>query len=139
MRARIRKLWFQLFRHRGFDILVTHAPAYQLNDGRDLPHQGFQAFISLMEKYRPRFFLHGHVHKSYGRQHKRYDKYLDTHVINAFDRCVFDYEDENLNENFIVFKQIAFLLLESAYAMPKITAIPIIPTNLSILIPLFFI
>ena len=99
MRARIRKLWFQLFRHRGFDILVTHAPAYQLNDGRDLPHQGFQAFISLMEKYRPRFFLHGHVHKSYGRQHKRYDKYLDTHVINAFDRCVFDYEDENLKEH----------------------------------------
>ena len=70
-----------------------------VNDGRDLPHQGFQAFLKLIEKYHPRFFLHGHVHKSYGRQHKRYDKYLDTHVINAFERCVFDYEDDNLREH----------------------------------------
>ena len=48
MRNRVRKLWFQLLRRRGFDILVTHAPAYQLNDGRDLPHQGFQVFLSLI-------------------------------------------------------------------------------------------
>lgn len=99
MRYRIRRLWFQLLKNRGFDILVTHAPAYQLNDGRDLPHQGFKAFLTLMEKYKPRYFLHGHVHLSYGRRHKRYDKYLDTHVINAFERCVFDYEDENPQEH----------------------------------------
>ena len=67
MKKRIRKLWFKLLRRKGFDILVTHAPAYQLNDGRDLPHQGFRSFIKLMEKYKPRIFLHGHVHLSYGR------------------------------------------------------------------------
>lgn len=94
MRKRVRKLWWQLLRHRGFDILVTHAPAYQLNDGRDLPHQGFKTFLDLIEKYKPKFFLHGHVHMSYGRQHKRYDQYNDTHVINAFERCTFNFEDE---------------------------------------------
>lgn len=99
MASRVVKLAFQIFRRRGFDILVTHAPAYQLNDGRDLPHQGFQVFRTLMKKYRPRFFVHGHVHLSYGRKHKRYDKYEDTHVINAFERCIFDYEDENVEEN----------------------------------------
>lgn len=99
MKKRVRKLWFQLLRHRGFDILVTHAPAYQLNDARDLPHQGFKVFLELMEKYKPRFFLHGHVHMSYNRNQKRYDKYLDTHVINAYERCVFDYEDEKLKEH----------------------------------------
>ena len=99
MRKRIGKLWFKLLRHRGFDILVTHAPAYQLNDGRDLPHQGFKAFVALIEKYRPKFFLHGHVHMSYGRNHKRYDKYQDTHVINALERCVFDFEDDCLKEH----------------------------------------
>ena len=99
MRRRIARLWFQLLRRRGFDILVTHAPAYQLNDGRDLPHQGFESFLKLMDKYKPRFFLHGHVHMSYGRKHKRYDKYQDTHVINAFERCVFDYEDEHPEEH----------------------------------------
>lgn len=99
MRKRVRKLRFKLWRKGGFDILVTHAPAYQLNDGRDLPHQGFKVFLELLEKYRPRFFLHGHVHMSYGRSHKRYDKYRDTHVINAFERCIFEYEDENVREH----------------------------------------
>lgn len=99
MKRRIRKLWFKLLRRKGIDILVTHAPAYQLNDGRDLPHQGFRSFIKLMEKYKPRIFLHGHVHLSYGRGHKRYDKYQETHVINAYERCVFDYEDEDLEEH----------------------------------------
>lgn len=95
MKQRAAKLKFQLFRKRGFDILVTHAPAYQLNDGRDLPHQGFQVFRTLMEKYRPKYFLHGHVHLTYGRSYKRYDKYEDTHIINAYERCVFEFEDEN--------------------------------------------
>lgn len=44
MTRRVRKMFFPLLFRRGFDILVTHAPAYQLNDGRDLPHQGFQVF-----------------------------------------------------------------------------------------------
>jgi len=74
--------------------LVTHAPAYQLNDGMDLPHQGFRVFRTLLEKYRPKFFLHGHVHISYGRRHKRYDVYQETQVINAFERCEIDYENE---------------------------------------------
>ena len=26
---------------------------------------------------------------------KRYDKYMDTHVINAYDRCVFEFAAEN--------------------------------------------
>ena len=84
MRQRVAKLWF---------------PAYQLNDGRDLPHQGFQVFRTLMEKYRPKYFLHGHVHMSYGRKHKRYDKYEDTHIINAYERCVIEFEDENPQEH----------------------------------------
>ncbi len=92
MKYRVRKLWFQLMRHRGFDILVTHAPAYQLNDGMDLPHQGFRVFRTLLEKYKPKYFLHGHVHMSYGRRHKRYDVYQDTQVINAFERCIIEFE-----------------------------------------------
>ena len=99
MVKRVKKLRFKLFRKKGFDILLTHSPAYQLNDGRDLPHQGFQVFNTLMDKYKPRFFIHGHVHMAYGRQHKRYDQYGDTHVINAFERCVFDFDEKNLKEH----------------------------------------
>ncbi len=99
MKQRVSRLWLQLLLKRGFDILVTHAPAYQLNDGRDLPHQGFQVFRTLLEKYKPRFFLHGHVHLSYGRQYKRYDRYRETHIINAYERCVFRFEAEDPRED----------------------------------------
>ncbi len=99
MQKRIRRLRFKLWHHGGFDILVSHAPAYQLNDGMDLPHQGFRAFISLIEKYKPKFFIHGHVHITYGRTHKRYDKYRDTNIINAYEKCIFDYEAEDIRKN----------------------------------------
>ena len=56
MRKRIHKLWWKLRRHKGFDILVTHAPAYKLNDMEDLPHRGFKAFLDLMDKYHPKYF-----------------------------------------------------------------------------------
>ena len=97
MRSRVRKLWFSLLRHHGFDILVTHSAAYQLNDGRDLPHQGFRVFLDLMEKYTPRYYLHGHVHLSYSHSQKRIDQYQHTTVINAYERYVFDYEAEELS------------------------------------------
>ena len=93
MGKRVRKLRRQLNRHKGFDILVTHAPAFGLNDGEDLPHRGFEVFNTLMDKYNPKYFLHGHVHMKYGRKHKRYDTYNHTQVINAFERYVFEYEE----------------------------------------------
>lgn len=99
MNRRVIRMWFQLFRRRGFDILLTHAPAYQLNDGRDLPHQGFKIFRTLLQRFRPKFFVHGHVHMSYGRQHCRYDKYEDTHIINAYERIIFDFEAEDVKNN----------------------------------------
>ncbi len=94
MVKRVRKLRAQLRRKKGFDILVTHAPAKGLNDGQDLPHQGFQIFNTLMEIYKPKYFLHGHMHKQYGRNYKSEDIYQSTRVINAYERYVFDYETE---------------------------------------------
>ena len=93
MRKRLRsfKMRWNLFRKGGFDILVTHAPAYGINDGDDLPHMGFKIFKKLMDKYSPKYFLHGHVHMKYGRKHIRCDQYKDTQIINAFERYVFEY------------------------------------------------
>lgn len=89
MRYAKMKLRFQLI--GGVDILVTHAPARQLNDGEDLPHQGFQVFRSILDTYHPKYFLHGHVHMQYGRKYKRNDVYHDTQVINVFERYVFEF------------------------------------------------
>ena len=92
MAKRVQKLKRKLKKHKGFDILVTHSPAFGINDGDDLPHQGFQIFKDLMDEYAPKYFLHGHVHMQYGRKHKREDMYNKTKILNAFERCVFDYE-----------------------------------------------
>lgn len=91
MSRRVRKLFFKLWRHRGFDILVTHAPASGLNDLPDLPHQGFTVFRTLMEKYEPKFFFHGHVHANYDRNFKRKDTYGKTTVVNAYEFYVVEY------------------------------------------------
>lgn len=93
MKGRVLRLWFKLWRHKGFDILVTHAPAYQFNDGEDLPHSGFQVFRNLLDKYKPKYFLHGHVHLNYSFTQQRecmYDEH--TKVINGFERYIFEYE-----------------------------------------------
>ena len=84
MRRRVRRLWFKLLRKRGFDVLVTHAPAYGVNDGEDLPHRGFETFVILIKKYNPKYFVHGHVHMNYGRQYPREDVLGDTKVINSY-------------------------------------------------------
>lgn len=93
MRARIRRLRWKLWRHKGFDILVTHAPAFGLNDMEDLPHQGFKAFLALMDKYHPKYFFHGHVHANYGSNFKRKDTYGTTTVINGYEFYVVEYPE----------------------------------------------
>ena len=92
MTKRVRKLTFDLWREGGFDILVTHSPAYKLNDGDDLPHTGFCAFNALLDRYHPKYFLHGHVHLNYGSKYKRISSYKDTIIINAYRNYVFEYD-----------------------------------------------
>ncbi len=93
MEQRIRRMWWKLKKNKGFDILVTHAPAYELNDLQDLPHKGFSCFKSLMDKYSPKYFLHGHVHANYGNVFKRKDVYGNTTVINAYEYVIIDYPE----------------------------------------------
>ena len=93
MQQRVRKLWFKLKRHRGFDILVTHSPAYGFGDGEDLPHTGYKVFHKLLEKYKPRYFVHGHMHLNYyGRPRQSRESAYNEHttVVNAYERCIIE-------------------------------------------------
>ena len=98
MRKRIRKAGRAIRRNHGFDILLTHAPALGLNDSEDLPHRGFEEYLRLMERYHPRYFIHGHNHKNYSSGYKREDRYQDTIVINAYESYELDYPDEWLGK-----------------------------------------
>lgn len=85
MTKRVRRLTLKLFFKKGFDILVTHAPAYGIHDTKENSHRGFKIFHHLIEKYEPRYFVHGHVHMNYGRNYPREDQLGNTKIINAYE------------------------------------------------------
>ena len=68
-------------RRRGLDIFVTHSPARNIHDGKDVAHRGFDCFLTFMRWFRPRYMLHGHVHTWDRRQTVR-TRYLSTCIIN---------------------------------------------------------
>ena len=90
MRKRIRKLRFRLWRTGGVDIVVTHAPAKGLGDSTDNAHRGFEALLSLLDRYQPKYMLHGHVHLNYGPDRTRKRQYGNTTVINTCGRYVLE-------------------------------------------------
>ena len=93
MKRRILRLSLALRRSGGFDVLLTHAPARGLNDLDSLSHRGFECFRTLLEKYRPRWFIHGHVHRSYGKDIPKICLLGETTVVNAWEYCVIDTEE----------------------------------------------
>lgn len=90
MKRRVFKLLPRIWRNKGFDILVSHAPALHLGDGEDLCHRGFESFVKLIETYKPKYFIHGHQHMNYGKQ-SRIIKHQDTTIINAFGYYILEY------------------------------------------------
>lgn len=91
MRRRIRKVTPKIWLKGGVDIIVTHAPARRINDFDSLSHRGFECFNSLISKYSPKYFVHGHIHKNYGMNIPQRCEVAGTTVINAYDYCIFDY------------------------------------------------
>lgn len=92
MRRRIEKLGAQLRRAKGVDIVLTHAPARGLGDGEDLCHRGFEAFLPLLERYAPRYLIHGHIHRRYGMDLQRFHTYGDTTLLNVMGKYFLDLE-----------------------------------------------
>ena len=93
MRRRSNRLRFQLWLHKGVDIVVTHAAPEGLGDAPDPAHMGFTCLKWLLDEYSPQYLIHGHVHMTYGHQLPRQTQYKNTTVINAFERFSFEIPD----------------------------------------------
>ena len=93
MRRRIRKLRYALWKSGGVDIVVTHAPPEGLGDDTDPAHKGFKALIELLDKYHPKYLLHGHVHLRYGQENTRNMDYNGSHVVNVCPRYTLEVPD----------------------------------------------
>ena len=86
MKNRIWKLGWKIRRAGGVDIVLTHASVRGFGDADDYAHMGFEAFLPLLDQYKPRYLIHGHVHMEYGRDIARILKRGDTTIINACER-----------------------------------------------------
>jgi predicted phosphodiesterase len=93
MRRRIRRLRFALWKTGGVDIVVTHAPPWGIGDDEDPAHHGFQALIELLDKYHPKYLIHGHVHLRYGQSCIREHEYNGSHIINVCPRHTLEVPD----------------------------------------------
>lgn len=94
MERRIRKLNRTIVLRNGFDILLTHAPARGYGDMNDLPHQGFECFNRLLERWKPAYMLFGHVHRTYGDFVRMQDHPSGARLINAYDYVELDIGDD---------------------------------------------
>lgn len=94
MEKRIWRLRYALWRAGGVDLVVTHAPVAGLGDGEDYAHRGFEAFKPLLDKYKPLYLLHGHMHPSYSQSFVRTRQYGDTTLINVWEKYVLEIPDE---------------------------------------------
>lgn len=68
---------------RFLDILVTHAPPWQIHDKKDLPHQGIKAFRWLIQTFKPALHLHGHIH-IYQQYETTETQFGQTRVVNVY-------------------------------------------------------
>ena len=96
MRARISSLRRALKKSGGVDIVVTHAPPRGIGDMHDPAHTGFEAFVELIDRYRPALFLHGHTHMRYDYSAVRVLRRGDTDVVNVSERYAFDFPDRDV-------------------------------------------
>lgn len=94
MRGRVNRLKPSILMKGGLDIFVSHAPAFGLSDGKDLCHTGFQCFTDLIDKFQPRYFIHGHNHMEYGGHIPRLSSRGKTKIVNAYGYYILDTDKE---------------------------------------------
>ena len=90
MRRRIRRLHYRLMLAGGVDLVVSHAPILGCGDSGNGAHRGFAAFRSFALAFKPRYWVHGHVHLRYDHGRERKRQCGETTVINACERYILE-------------------------------------------------
>ena len=113
MYRRIARLKLRLFLLGGVDIVVTHAPPEGLGDDDDPAHWGFTALRDLIDRYHPRYLVHGHVHMSYGHTIPREIDYNGTKIINAYERYTLELPEQDVKT-----KELGQVIYKTRYREP---------------------
>jgi uncharacterized protein len=84
VRALIPRLILNKMRYGRFlDVLITHAPPRGVHDQSDRCHSGFDAFRWLVQTFKPRYHLHGHIHL-YDRRTPTVTRLGRTDIVNVY-------------------------------------------------------
>ena len=75
---------------RYIDILLTHASPRHIHDKEDPCHKGFECFNWFIQKFKPKYLIHGHIHL-YDAREKRITKTGDTTVVNAYAHLLIEF------------------------------------------------
>ncbi|MCQ2589411.1 MAG: metallophosphoesterase [Treponema sp.] len=78
------------------DIFLTHATPRHIHDHEDPCHKGFECFNWFIEKFKPTFLIHGHIHL-YDMREPRITEHNGTTVINAYAHHILEIPDAFLN------------------------------------------
>jgi Icc-related predicted phosphoesterase len=84
MRQMIWRMLPRLWWNKCLDIVLTHAPPRHIHDAEDRCHRGFECFLKLISRFKPRYFIHGHIHAHFDDPSQRVTLVGDTRVINTF-------------------------------------------------------
>jgi Icc-related predicted phosphoesterase len=80
----VKRMRYSLWRSKGVDIIITHAPPRFIQDAEDPCHRGFRIFRWFIDKYQPTYFLHGHIHAHFEDDSERVTLLNSTSVINCY-------------------------------------------------------
>jgi Icc-related predicted phosphoesterase len=98
MRSILRRLRPKLWWQKGVDVVVTHAPPRHIHDAEDPCHRGFECFHRLIKNYRPNYFIHGHIHKSFESPAQRVTVVSKTKVVNTYGYNILEIENPSSTE-----------------------------------------
>jgi len=74
---------------RYLDIFMTHASPRHIHDHEDQCHIGFDCYNWFLQRFKPTYMVHGHIHL-YDLREERVGKYYDTTVVNAYAHYVIE-------------------------------------------------
>jgi Icc-related predicted phosphoesterase len=99
MSMKILRMLPALLRHRirrgrWLDVLLSHAPARDVNDGTDVAHRGFKAIRWFLKIFKPAYHLHGHIHL-YDRNIPNAVRFGNVEVINVYPYQKLDLDVKN--------------------------------------------
>ena len=74
---------------RYLDIFMTHASPRHIHDHDDPCHMGFECYNWFLQRFKPTYMVHGHIHL-YDLREERIGKYYDSTVVNAYAHYVIE-------------------------------------------------